>query len=89
MKINKQTIFRLVVVALLAVPAFYLGSILVKVVQHRAEDAAHEEKRSEYYQKYKKLCEKDLLDREKDGEVVASFDLSDCINERMVNYFGK
>ncbi len=89
MKINKQTIFRLVVVALLAVTAFYVGSILVKVAQHRAEDAANEEKRSEYYQRYKKLCEKDLSDREKDGEIVALLDLSDCIHERMVNFFGK
>ena len=76
-------------VALLAVPAFYVGSILVKVAQHHAEDAANEEKRSEYYQRYKKLCEKDLLHREKDGEIVALLDLSDCIHERMVNYFGK
>ena len=89
MKINKQTIFRLVVVALLAVPAFYAGSILVKVAQHRAEDAANEEKRSEYYQRYKKLCEKDLSGRENDGAIVASLDLSDCIHERMVNFFGK
>ena len=70
MKTNKQTIFRLFGVALLAVPAFYVGSILVKVAQHRTEDAANEEKRSEYYQKYKKLCEKDLLGREKDSEIV-------------------